>query len=195
MEKNTTPKKKRKLSTKKKVVLLISIPLFLFILLYGIVIFMLVKNDPSGSDPLYTGSVIRDENQHPIQNKFSHTTTAMEVIEGVDLRGKVIVMTGGHTGTGREAAKAFISAGATVIALTPDVAWAQKNLEGLPNVEIEHLDLLKPATIDTFTKKFLKSNRPVDALINSAGIHNTPLQRDERGYERQFAVNVLGILS
>ncbi|TGJ98651.1 SDR family NAD(P)-dependent oxidoreductase [Leptospira langatensis] len=116
----------------------------------------------------------------------------MDVVKGLDLTGKIIVMTGGHTGTGREAAKAFLSVGAKVIALAPDIEWAKSNLKGLKNVEIEYLDLLIPSSIESFTQKFLKSNRQIDILVNSAGIHNTPLQRDARGFERQFATNVLG---
>jgi len=149
-------------------------------------------NDKAAESPLYTGPIIPDEFQKPIKNNFDHHTEAMDVVEGLDLKGKIIVMTGGHSGTGREATKAFVSRGATVIALARDVEWAKSNLKGLPNIEIEYLDLLKPKSIEAFTQKFLKSNRPIHALINSAGIYNIPLTRDERGYELQFATNVLG---
>ena len=172
--------------------ILLSIPIALYIILYAVVILLMAKSDPSSKDPLFSGRVIEDSYQKPLHNAFGHATTAMEVTKGLDLKGKIIVMTGGHTGTGREAAKAFIDAGATVIALAPDLEWARKNLKGLPNVEIEYLDLLKPETIEAFTNKFLKTGRPIDVLVNSAGIHNTPLQLDSRGYERQFATNVLG---
>ncbi|MBB5440470.1 NAD(P)-dependent dehydrogenase (short-subunit alcohol dehydrogenase family) [Pedobacter sp. AK017] len=192
MEQENKKTAKRKMSTRKKVLLILGIPLSLFIVLYAILIIMLIKNDPSSKDPLYTGEIIVNENQQPLKNQFGHGTGAMDVVKGMDLKGKVIVITGGHTGTGREATKAFVSAGATVIVLALDTDRAKKNLKGLPNVEIEYFDLLKPKTIDDFAWKFLKSNRQIDVLVNSAGVYNTPFQKDERGYEYQFATNVLG---
>lgn len=192
MEQKNKINKKCKMSIRKKILLIAGIPLLIFIILYSTVIIILMKNDKSANSPLYTGQIIANENQQPIRNQFGHSTKAMDVVKGLDLKGKIIIMTGGHTGTGREATKAFVSAGATVIALTPDLDWAKKNLKGLPNVEIEYLDLLNPNSIDVFVKKFLNSNRKIDILVNSAGIYNTPLQRDERGYEHQLAVNVLG---
>lgn len=180
------------MSFKKMLSILIGTLLLIYFLFYAFIIFMLVNNDKSAGKPVYSGQIISDTLQQPLVNNFGHSTTAMEVIEGMDLANKIIVMTGGHTGTGLQATKAFVSKGATVIALAPDIKWAKKNLKGLPNVEIEYLDLLKPNSIDAFFEKFMKSNRPIDVLVNSAGIHNTPLQRDVRGYERQFAVNVLG---
>jgi NAD(P)-dependent dehydrogenase (short-subunit alcohol dehydrogenase family) len=54
------------------------------------------------------------------------------------------------------------------------------------------LDLASPNSIDRFANEFLNSNRALDLLINNAGIMATPLMRDERGYEMQFATNHLG---
>lgn len=170
----------------------IGIPLLLYILFYAFIIFVFVKNDKSAGSPIFSGPIISDTLQQPLENNFGHDTTVMEVVEGMDLTNRVIVMTGGHTGTGLQAAKAFVSKGANVIALAPDIIWAKKNLKGLPNIKIEYLDLLKPKSIDAFVEKFLKSNVHIDVLVNSAGIHNTPYLRDTRGYEHQFAVNVLG---
>jgi len=79
-----------------------------------------------------------------------------------------------------------------VIALARDVKRARRNLGDISNAEVECVDLLKPESIDAFADRFLRSGRPLHVLINSAGIMGTPLQRDARGYERQFATNVLG---
>jgi NAD(P)-dependent dehydrogenase (short-subunit alcohol dehydrogenase family) len=54
------------------------------------------------------------------------------------------------------------------------------------------LDLAIPSSIDRFANEFLNSNRALDLLINNAGIMATPLTRDDRGYEMQFATNHLG---
>jgi NAD(P)-dependent dehydrogenase (short-subunit alcohol dehydrogenase family) len=59
-------------------------------------------------------------------------------------------------------------------------------------VELETLELIDPASIDTFAARFLSFGRPLDILINNAGIMAPPLRRDARGYESQFATNHLG---
>ncbi len=73
-----------------------------------------------------------------------------------------------------------------------DIEKAKKNLDGIPNVEIEAMDLTKPETIDAFAEKFLASGRPLHLLINNAGIMWVPLQRNSRGIESQLATNYLG---
>ncbi len=62
----------------------------------------------------------------------------------------------------------------------------------MKNVEVGQLDLANPSSIDRFAHEFLNSNRALDLLINNAGIMATPLMRDDRGYEMQFATNHLG---
>lgn len=136
--------------------------------------------------------IISDEKQHAIPTKWNHSTTAMEIVEGVDLTGKNVIITGGYTGFGIETTKALTSAGAHVIVLARDVERAKKNLRKVKNVEIEYFDLLIPESIDAVAEKFLASERPLHILINHAGIINTPLTRDVRGYELQFATNMLG---
>ena len=62
--------------------------------------------------------------QAPIHSGFGPTTTAQETIEGIDLSGKVAVVTGGYSGIGLETTRALAEAGATVIvpARNPDKA-------------------------------------------------------------------------
>ncbi len=62
----------------------------------------------------------------------------------------------------------------------------------MKNVEVDQLDLANPSSIDRFANEFLNSNRALDLLINNAGIMATPLMRDDRCYELQFATNHLG---
>ncbi|WP_333983128.1 SDR family NAD(P)-dependent oxidoreductase [Burkholderia gladioli] len=155
-------------------------------------IFYRSLGDPSASSPLYAGPFLDSDLQQAVETGFNHATEASDVIKGIDLQGKVIVMTGSHSGTGREAAKAMASAGASIIALTRDVDRAKNNLTGVPNIEVEYLDLLVPSSIDDFAEKFLRSGRPIHVLINSAAIMGVPLQHDIRGYERHFENNVLG---
>lgn len=130
--------------------------------------------------------------QQPISSGFNATSTTNDVIKGIDLTGKKAIVTGGYSGIGLETVKALASAGATVIVPTRNTEKAKKSLEGIPNVELETMDLMNPNSIDAFADKFLVSGRPLHMLINNAGIMWVPLQRDERGYESQLATNYLG---
>jgi short-subunit dehydrogenase len=130
--------------------------------------------------------------QAPIHSGFAPTTTAREVLEGIDLSGKFAIVTGGYAGIGLETTRVLAEAGATVIvpARTPDKA--RQALSNISRVEQGKLDLLDPSSIDAFASQFLASGRPLHILINNAGIMATPLTRDSRGYESQFSANHLG---
>lgn len=130
--------------------------------------------------------------QQPINSGFDAESTAQEVIKGIDLSGKIAIVTGGYAGIGLETTRILVSAGAKVIIPVRDLEKAEKNLAGISNIELEKLDLMNPESIENFAEKFLTSGRPLDLLINNAGIMWVPLQRDSRGIESQLAVNYLG---
>jgi len=130
--------------------------------------------------------------QTPIGSGFSATSTAEQVIEGHDLTGRVVIVTGGYAGLGLETVRVLSKAGATIIAPARDIPKAEKALAGIDGVEIEAMDLIDPASIDAFAERFLASGRPLHLLVNSAGIMAPPLTRDARGFESQFATNHLG---
>lgn len=129
--------------------------------------------------------------QKPINSGFNAKSTTEEVIKGISLEGKIAIVTGGNSGIGLETVKTLAKAGAKVIVPARDIEKAKRNLDGIPNVELEELDLANPNSIDTFAEKFLKSERPLHSLINNAGIMWVPLRRDSRGFESQLAVNYL----
>lgn len=129
--------------------------------------------------------------QHPINSGFDAQSTAKDVIKGIDLSGKTAIVTGGYTGIGLETTKILAEAGATVIVPARTMEKAKKNISGIPNVELEELDLMNPNSIDSFAEKFISSGRKLDLLINNAGIMWVPLQRDSRGFESQLATNYL----
>jgi NAD(P)-dependent dehydrogenase (short-subunit alcohol dehydrogenase family) len=130
--------------------------------------------------------------QKPLNSVFNAKSTTTDVIQGIDLTGKTAIITGGHSGIGQETTRVFSEAGATVIVLARDTAKAQKTLVGIPNVEIEGMDLSNPQSVDAFAKKFMATGRPVHFLINNAGIMWVPLRKDSRGIESQLATNHLG---
>src|ERR1700682_1569786 len=130
--------------------------------------------------------------QAPIHSGYGAKTTARQVIGSRRLDGAIAVVTGGYAGVGLETTRALSGAGATVIvpARTPDKARAA--LAGLDRVEIESLDLIDTESIDAFAARFIASGRPLNILVNNAGIMATPLVRDARGFESQLATNHLG---
>jgi len=130
--------------------------------------------------------------QKPLRSGLGARTTAEEALGGADLGGKVAIVTGGHAGLGLETTRVLSNAGATVVVGSRDPGKAQLAVAKMKNVEVCELDLASRASIDRFAGEFLSSNRPLDLLINNAGIMATPLTRDERGYELQFATNHLG---
>ncbi|WP_428229427.1 SDR family NAD(P)-dependent oxidoreductase [Flavobacterium sp.] len=130
--------------------------------------------------------------QKPLGSGFNAKSTVQEIIAGIDLTGKVAIVTGGHTGIGLETTKTLSNAGATVIVAARDLVKAHKNLKGIANVELEPLDFMNPEAIDAFALDFLASERPLHLLINNAGIMWVPLRRDDRGYESQLVTNYLG---
>jgi NAD(P)-dependent dehydrogenase (short-subunit alcohol dehydrogenase family) len=130
--------------------------------------------------------------QAPIGSGFGASTTASEVISGSDLSGKTAVVTGGYSGLGLQTSRALSSAGAKVIVPARDHEKAATALRDLADVEIQEMDLLDPASVDAFADRFVSSGQPLHMLVDSAGIMATPLRRDERGYESQFATNHLG---
>lgn len=130
--------------------------------------------------------------QKLIDSEFDHNSTAKEVIEGIDLKGKIAIVTGGYAGIGLETVKTLVSAGAKVIIPARDINKAKRNLAGVENISIEDMNLMDPKSIDEFAEKFLKTGSPLHILINNAGIMWVPLMRDSRGYESQLSTNHLG---
>ncbi|UPK66902.1 oxidoreductase [Chitinophaga filiformis] len=130
--------------------------------------------------------------QEPIDSGFDGASTAAEVIKGIDLSGKVAIVTGGYAGIGLETTRVLSHAGATVIVPARDTEKATRALTGIARVEISPLDLMDPLAVDAFADKFLASERPLHILINNAGTMANPFTLDKRGYESQFATNHLG---
>jgi len=129
--------------------------------------------------------------QKPLASGFNALSTSTEVIKGIDLTGKIAIVTGGSTGIGLETVRTLANSGATVIVPARDLEKAKKNLQSIAHVEIAAMDLMDPTSIDRFAETFLASGRPLHLLINNAGIMWVPLRRDSRGIESQLATNYL----
>ena len=130
--------------------------------------------------------------QAPIDSGFGNRSTAAEVVAGINLSGKIALVTGGYSGLGLETVRALAVAGARVIVGARRPESAASDLAGIADVTILALDLADPASIDRFAVAVAGNAAHIDILINNAAIMACPLSRDARGFESQFAVNHLG---
>ena len=130
--------------------------------------------------------------QQPLTSGFGATSTAADVIKGVDLTGRTAIVTGGYGGIGLDTVRTLRGAGAQVVVPARTVERARAALKNLDGVRVDELDLVEPASVEAFAERFLAEGRPLHLLINNAGVMATPLTRDARGNELQFAVNHLG---
>lgn len=81
--------------------------------------------------------------QQPTGSGFNAGSTADDVIKGINLTGKLAIVTGGNAGIGLETTKVLAAAGATVVVAARDIEKAKKKLAGIANVELERLDLIR----------------------------------------------------
>jgi NAD(P)-dependent dehydrogenase (short-subunit alcohol dehydrogenase family) len=130
--------------------------------------------------------------QAPINSGFGAHTTAREALGNRRLDGIIAVVTGGYAGVGLETTRVLSEAGAAVIVPARSVDKARAALAGLAGVELERLDLTDPGSIDGFAARFLATGRPLNILVNNAGIMAAPLARDARGLESHLATNHVG---
>ena len=131
----------------------------------------------------------------PITTPFSFESTAAEVVNGIDLTGRRVIVTGGASGIGIETARALAGAGAEVTLAVRNLAAGERTAEdiiattGNKQVLVAPLDLADQASVASFTAAW---DGPLHILINNAGIMASPLMRTPEGWEMQFATNHLG---
>jgi NAD(P)-dependent dehydrogenase (short-subunit alcohol dehydrogenase family) len=131
----------------------------------------------------------------PISTQFTAESTAAEVVAGIDLTGRRIVVTGGASGIGIETARALAGAGAEVTLavrnLDAGARTAEEIIESTGNkqVLVAPLDLADQASVAAFVAAW---EGPLHVLVNNAGIMASPELRTPQGWELQFATNHLG---
>jgi NAD(P)-dependent dehydrogenase (short-subunit alcohol dehydrogenase family) len=132
--------------------------------------------------------------QKPLGSGFGARSTAEQVVAGIDLSGRLAIVTGGYSGLGLETVRALAAAGAAVVvpARRPDHARQVLDDAGLSVVEVEKMDLADLDTVDEFATGFLDSRRSIDILIDNAAVMASPESRVGDGWESQFATNHLG---
>ncbi|MFF3558562.1 SDR family NAD(P)-dependent oxidoreductase [Streptomyces sp. NPDC002574] len=130
-----------------------------------------------------------------ITTPFDGSSTAAEVIAGVDLTGRRAVVTGAASGIGVETARALAGAGAEVTLAVRDTAAGERAAEDIrasvddARVHVAHLDLTDLPSVAEFTSAW---SGPLHLLVNNAGVMMTPETRTPSGWELQFATNHYG---
>ncbi|XP_054856465.1 WW domain-containing oxidoreductase [Eublepharis macularius] len=132
------------------------------------------------------------------KQKYDGNTTAMEILQGRDMSGKVIVITGANAGIGFETARSFALHGAHIILACRDMTKTNEAVQRIleewhkAKVEAMNLDLASLRSVQEFAEAFKSKNIPLHILICNAGIFGVPWQLTEDGLESVFQVNHLG---
>lgn len=129
---------------------------------------------------------------------FNSETTTDEVLEGIDLTAKRIVITGAASGLGRESARALASKGASITMAARDAAkneaaagQVRSQVPGA-DLELRELDLASLESVRSFAKGFLADHDKIDVLMNNAGVMACPHGRTHDGFELQLGTNHIG---
>jgi NAD(P)-dependent dehydrogenase (short-subunit alcohol dehydrogenase family) len=131
----------------------------------------------------------------PITTPFHAESTAAEVVDGIDLTGRRVIVTGGASGIGIETARALAGAGAEVTLAVRNLEAGQRTAEditattGNKQVLVAPLDLADQASVASFVAAW---DGPLHILVNNAGVMASPEMRTPQGWELQFATNHLG---
>jgi NAD(P)-dependent dehydrogenase (short-subunit alcohol dehydrogenase family) len=130
---------------------------------------------------------------------FGAQSTTDEVLSGVDLRGKRILVTGVSAGLGVETARALAAKGAQVVGAARDLAKAERATEVVRQdaangggLELIELDLASLASVRACADRLNAAGRPFDVVICNAGVMATPFGKTADGFETQFGTNHLG---
>jgi NAD(P)-dependent dehydrogenase (short-subunit alcohol dehydrogenase family) len=132
--------------------------------------------------------------------KFGAKSTTEDVLAGVDLKGKRILVTGVSAGLGVETARALVAHGADVVGAARDLEKAQRATaevsqaaaETGASFELIELDLASLKSVRAAAYKLNADGRLFDVIIANAGVMATPLGKTEDGFETQFGTNHLG---
>ena len=126
---------------------------------------------------------------------FGFASTALEVVDGIDLTGKRAVVTGASSGIGVETARALAATGAEVTLAVRDTEAGERTAKdiaattGNDNLHVKALELTELDSVAAFTEAW---DGPLHILVNNAGVMACPEQHTPQGWEWQFATNHLG---
>ena len=135
-----------------------------------------------------------------MESTFGATSTTDDVLSGVNLKGKRILVTGVSAGLGVETARALAAHGARVVGAARDLGKAEVATARVRDAaaaaggsfEMVALDLANLKSVRTCADALLAKGEPFDVLIANAGVMATPFGHTADGFETQFGTNHLG---
>ena len=130
---------------------------------------------------------------------FGATSTTDEVLEGVNLSGKRVLVTGVSAGLGVETARALVAHGADVVGAARDLSKAKAATAGVRaaaansgGFELAELDLASLDSVRACANALVDNGKPFDLVIANAGVMAAPFGKTADGFETQFGTNHLG---
>lgn len=130
---------------------------------------------------------------------FNATSTTDEVLSGLDLRGKRVLVTGVSAGLGVETARVLAAHGANVVGTARDLKKAEQAMAPIladanngGSLELIALDLASLASVRACADALVADGRRFDVVINNAGVAHPPFGHTQDGFETQFGTNHLG---
>jgi NAD(P)-dependent dehydrogenase (short-subunit alcohol dehydrogenase family) len=130
---------------------------------------------------------------------FGATSTTDEVLKGVNLRGKRVLVTGVSAGLGVETARALAAHGADVVGAARDLSKAKAATAGVRaaakqggGLELVELDLASLDSVRVCANALVDNGKPFDLVIANAGVMACPYGKTAEGFETQFGTNHLG---
>jgi NAD(P)-dependent dehydrogenase (short-subunit alcohol dehydrogenase family) len=139
------------------------------------------------------------EQENLMAETFGATSTTDDVLAGVDLGGKRVLVTGASAGLGVETARALATHGANVVGAVRDLAKAERAAHEVRSqaakggsLELIELDLASLKSVRACADTLLNKGRFFDVVIANAGVMRTPFGHTADGFETQFGTNHLG---
>ena len=145
-----------------------------------------------------TGTSPYEPAPRPVNRRFGRESTAEDVLDGVDLSGRVFAVTGASSGLGEESVRALAIRGARVAMLArhPDrnaeaAARIRSSTPGA-DLSLHQINLADLSSVARFAEEAAGQLDRIDVLVNNAGVMCCPEGRTADGFETQFGVNHLG---
>ena len=123
---------------------------------------------------------------------FGATSTTDEVLAGIDLTGKRILVTGVSAGLGVETARTLTAHGAQVIGTVRDLEKGKAATARIPGITLVEMDLASLKSVRAAADRLVVEGKKLDLIIANAGVMACPKSFTKDGFETQFGTNHLG---
>lgn len=131
--------------------------------------------------------------QQKLGSGFGARTEPAEILQNIDLSGRVVLVTGGYSGIGLETTRALAAVGAKVHVPVRSFEKAAKTLVDIKgNIVVGEMDLGDLDSVRAYANRVRSSDDSLDILVNNAGVMACPETRIGNNWESQFAINHLG---